>query len=441
MTSTSSSSSSDLSLFQLSPERSIELLMRNAKTQTVDSSCIGTSWMVSAGDHNRYLSSSVESSSTSSSADSSSSTSALAKHVQGDVVDMHPSLCNFLVAFVLKLSDSIQSAWKTSADKERKWPFATYAKSGICSFDDDWDDDSRPSTKDIASQDNSHWTPQVIAELPNACDLSQSDLHHLLVFLDFGLFKIRGNGQVDHSDLSKLNYFDVIHCHSVTTGQQPFAVMNLCKQIGVWPADFETFVRDNMTNPPSQVQEVSSSISNRQIKSGQVNNLYSYLGVMVHNTVSLAEYLEDDYHNQVDFYGGFNKWNVYSFSLTDQSGRVWSFLAESSDDGECLCITIVRCASSGIVLSVIKTLDSSTWSCAMEGFVAHPIANEFVVIEDEQQIPEDSVEPLEKTQERWYQKSVTKFNAANVDGQDMLKRLRILQNKWQVACKFTNSGC
>jgi len=156
-------------------------------------------------------------------------------------------------------------------------------------------------------------------------------------------------------------------------------------------------------------------------------------GIVRHQHVYLAEYLADDNGCQYDFEnfgGGFQEWEVREFSLTDAAGRAWPFLVESSDDGECLCVTIIRCACTGMVLSARKHLDSEDWFAALQGFVYHLISTEFALAGDELELP--ACERQEKETHLWEDVSEDKFAAG---GQEMSKRLHVLQNQWKAACQ------
>lgn len=333
------------------------------------------------------------------------------------------ALVEFLVKCVLSLSARITSQ---EEGKQKQWPFAPFSESGICSFDDDWDDDASVSEDQIAQQDTSHWTVEAIAELPGVATLNATDRQRLLVFLDFALVKLRYQ--------SPPSYFETLHCIVVSSGLQPFAVLRLCQELGVWPDDFSAIARNVITEQGGNDRnsDKEQEQEHQLLKAKEMS--YEYLGTIKHREVYLAEYLEDDFHNQSDFGGGFETWEVYEFSLTDSKGRVWRFLAESSDDGECLCLTLVRCAYSGIPLSVIKHLDSSTWSAGLQGFVYHPIATEFALGDKDQELPAEDCEEPKMMRERWEKVSTAKFDAG---GPEMHKRLSVLQNQWKIAYNFS----
>jgi hypothetical protein len=213
----------------------------------------------------------------------------------------------------------------------------------------------------------------------------------------------------------------------------------MCQELGVWPEDFSEIVRaiavpEKQINTKQVTEEMSLVVTQVNVALGVLDvsrmiveyTLDSLPGTVKHQEVAMAEYLEDDQGLQSCSDGGFESWDVREVSITDNQGRAWRMLHESSDDGEYLCLELVRCAKTGLPLSVTKSLDGSQWVCGLQSFVFHPIATEFALSEAEQDMPSTELEDLTAISKRWEDASRNKLDAGGID---MLKRLRAVQQR------------
>jgi hypothetical protein len=79
---------------------------------------------------------------------------------------------------------------------------------------------------------------------------------------------------------------------------------------------------------------------------------------------------------------GVEKWQVVDFTLLDAANQPWQLLALTGDDGECVIMTELRCAETGVLFLTYLTLDGAQWVQPSEDFYTHPIAEHFVLSDD-----------------------------------------------------------
>jgi hypothetical protein len=357
------------------------------------------------------------------------STKHLSRVVQHHHTIHDSELVDFLVRLVLALSTRILAQGRSGT---LTWPFAPFAESGIYSYTEDWNGPVSTHDDRMTRQNTSHWMLEALSELsPGVAALDAVNRQRLLVFLDFVVYKVLC--------AYPATYLEALHSIVIRTiSFQPLGMYHLCQELGVWPTDFSSVVRNAVVSKPTIPKEqlivTVDTLSLRVTDLARIVVDYAYDPLPGHVTYQRIHRSE---HNDVYWTNScadLQTWKVCEILIADANDRLWRLLVEEcvnkndddddNDDNDnkhkSYMYMLVRCAETGLPLFVHKR---SLWH-GLCGFVYHPIATTFAFHAHDQELPDKQCASLGNMRTRWGSNAY-----ARMMNDSTFKRLRVLQQR------------